>query len=821
MALLREAFNFRKTRPSEHVGLTLAALLSAFSLPVKSASLPPPPEVIKRHIPSVTSVALAGSPKIPSSIDLYIDVYVNQTPRGIYPFTFRESELWVLPKVLKDIGIRSMQEGDVPVRINGLDGITARYDEEYQRLFVEGSMENLALPLTTAGLQDAEYTPASASPGALLNYDLYGMRQSDHVSSLSLFSEIRAFAGNTVASSTSLVQSLHGVPQYSGVNTVRLDTSVSTSLQKSMLTFTAGDTYTRSLNWTRSTRIGGIQFGRNFNLQPYRITTPLPELFGSATVPSDIELFVNGLKQYSGQVPAGPFQLNAMPGISGAGNAQIVMTDALGRMQTLDFSLYDTQRLLKQGLTDWSVELGAVRKQYGLKSFSYGSDPAVSGTLRHGLSQTFTAETHFESTRGLVNAGLGGVWAPGQLGVFSGSLTSSRYEHRQGTQWSAGYDWSGSSLNAGINALGSNDNYRDVPSLYDAKNIRSQMRAHMGFSHPVLGNTGLSYLKLQYQGEEALRYGNLFWFKSLGQRASLSLNVNQNLDRRRDRSVYLGLTISLDGDISMSAGAQRDGDTNALTLDANKTTPSEGGWGWRVNARNADQQSGGQGQAEYMGRYGRATAGALSVGDLRQVYGGATGAVVFMGGQTFASRRVDDGFAVVSTSGVADVPVLVGNRPVGLTNDMGYLLVTPIHAYQRNKIGIDALSLPADFHIDKVTANSTPTFGAGTMVRFEIKQVRAASITVHGPDGTPLPVGSPVRALKTGEVSMVGFDGLVYLENLRNENTLQIDIQPENDAETSEAHSVGRCKVDFSYTGQGRSVASLGPYTCTPLEVMP
>ncbi len=85
---------------------------------------------------------------------------------------------------------------------------------------------------------------------------------------------------------------------------------------------------------------GACWFGTDFALQPYRITAPLPAFFGSATLPSDVELYVNGVRQYSGNVPAGPFQLNTIPNISGAGNAQVVLTDAaLGRATTLNFSL--------------------------------------------------------------------------------------------------------------------------------------------------------------------------------------------------------------------------------------------------------------------------------------------------------------------------------------------------------------------------------------------------------------------------------------------------------------------------------------------------
>lgn len=50
------------------------------------------------------------------------------------------------------------------------------------------------------------------------------------------------------------------------------------------------------------------------------------------------------------------------------GNAQIVLTDALGRNTTLQYSLYGSTQLLAEGLSDWSVEAGWVRKNYGYES---------------------------------------------------------------------------------------------------------------------------------------------------------------------------------------------------------------------------------------------------------------------------------------------------------------------------------------------------------------------------------------------------------------------------------------------------------------------
>ena len=50
----------------------------------------------------------------------------------------------------------------------------------------------------------------------------------------------------------------------------------------------------------------------------------------------------------------GQFQIDSVPVISGAGQAQMVITDINGRSRVVDFALYSTSQLLQDGLTDWS-----------------------------------------------------------------------------------------------------------------------------------------------------------------------------------------------------------------------------------------------------------------------------------------------------------------------------------------------------------------------------------------------------------------------------------------------------------------------------------
>lgn len=91
-----------------------------------------------------------------------------------------------------------------------------------------------------------------------------------------------------------------------------------------------------------------------------------------------------------------------------------------------------------------------------------------------------------------------------------------------------------------------------------------------------------------------------------------------------------------------------------------------------------------------------------------------------MGGGLFAAREINNGFAVVSTDGVPDVPVKLQNNLIGRSDDRGLLLVTPLNSYQKNLISIDPMDLPANMRIARVEANATPADRSGALVSFGI-----------------------------------------------------------------------------------------------------
>jgi outer membrane usher protein len=740
--------------------------------------------------------------------ELYLEVTLNQARNPqLFRFVRRGEHFLASNDTLRTIGFDLPQGDTASLRaLDTLPGVRWRYDAGGQRLAIDAPLERLSLATTRLNAPAiAAPVAATASPGALFNYDLYGTRQQG-ASNLTATAELRLFGiGNGVFSNTAVSRTYRLPGDAWRGETVRLDTSWALSFPESATTLTVGDAFSGFLDWTRAVRLGGIQVGRNFGLQPYRITTPLPSFLGEVAVPSAVDLYVNGIRQYSGELPTGPFQLSTVPGVTGAGNAQIVVTDAFGRTRTLDFPFYATQQLLARGLSDWSVSAGFVREDYGIRSFSYASDPVASGNLRYGVSDRFTVEGHSEVGGGLVNAGAGGLWQVGRAGVVNGAIAHSNDDGHAGSQSSLGYTWNNGRFNASANSQRTHGDYRDVASLYGAPPPRISERALAGVTLPRLGNISLSYVRLKYPGDDPSRYASAFWSQSFSRGWSANFSVNQNLDDSSDRSLYLGFSLALDRNLQIGASLQRNGDRDDAVVDATRQLPGDGGYGWRLQARDGDGGNGGLAELGLINNSGRYGLGIASFRGDSYGYANASGSLVFMGGHAFLARNINDAFAVVSTDGIGGIPVKLENRVVGLTDADGMLLVTRLNAWQRNKLSIDPMDLPANMRIDAVDQVAAPRDRSGTRVRFGVTPVRAAVVVLQGAGGKPLPLGSSVAVNdRPAGDAIVGYDGEAYLDTLDAHNRLHV-LTPD-----------GACSADFDYPIAGDAVPRIGPLACLP-----
>ncbi|TFZ00272.1 fimbria/pilus outer membrane usher protein [Ramlibacter humi] len=728
--------------------------------------------------PSLCASAPPAGPGTPDGQRLYLNVVLNEVPHAaVYEVLRSGDDLFMSAPDLQHLGLRvgsAAVDRRENVRLRSLPGAAVHYDIERQQLRMTVPAELLdSLPLRlTIGLQpDAPPQPSQRVEGVLLNYDLFGQSSATSRSLGGQF-EVRAFTSAPGIWTQGFAARAAQGDGAQGTTAVRLDSSWRHAIPETLASFSAGDTITSGLSWTRSMRIGGIQLGRDLGLQPYRPTSPLLSLAGETALPSTVELFVNGVRQMNEPVRPGQFQIDAVPFVTGAGHAQVLLTDMQGRVQRTELDFYAAPTLLRESVWDGSVEWGYPRRNYGTRSADYTSHPVGIGTGRYGFSDTLTLEGHGETGRDLVLGGIGALYrlSP-RVGVAGLSLARSDSPAGAGWQRAASYQFVGPALSVTGSLVRRSSGFRDAASQGDGPPPRALASLTVGAPTPM-GHASIGWASQSSATNERTSVLSASLTRSLEGAGTFQLIV---LSARgaglRSRQVTVTWTAPLDGRRSLSSTFTRTDGRDAVTLQTNRDAAGpDDGVSYRLQASADGHTPSAHAQVSSASRAGQWTAGAISSGRARStlVYAGLDGSLLVTAGRVRTVERVDDAFAVVSTSGVPGIPVRLENRPVGVTDGTGTLVVPRLNAYQRNRLSIDVLDLPADYRIDEVSTDAIPERRSGVTAAFALRRARTVELTVVDGDGSFLTAGTEVELASGGTAAraIVGQDGFVYADGL-------------------------------------------------------
>jgi len=756
---------------------------------------------------------LSAIPPAAAVTELYLEVSLNGDKTGLVaPFKQGPQGLRSSVQNLRDLGLDPDAlglAGQDEFALDAVPGLSYKFDPALQTIALVLA-DRLRKPVQLNARSVRASGSGSADPGLLLNYDLVG--QVGGNARVAALNELRAFGALGVLSTSG-----NAILKGKGQRYIRYDTSWSWSDPATLQTLQVGDFVSPSLNWTRALRMGGVEWRRNFDLRPDLLTYPLASMGGSAVVPSSVSLYVNGMEQYRAEVPGGPFVIDQVAGLNGAGQATVVTRDALGRQVATSLPLYVDTRLMAQGLSDFAVAAGMLRRDYGIRSFRYAGSPAVTGSLRHGVSDAVTLEAHAEVGAGIVNGGAGAMLRLGEAGgVVSGSLAGSSGNGGvngqgagQGVQASLGYQYIAPRFSVDVQSTRASAGYADLGTAEGSPVIAVNDRASVNLNLKQAGSASLSFVHYRTPGQMATRLAALAWSRPLGYGAFISVSGFQDLAQRENRGFSATLSMSLGERTSLSASSGRQGGLRSTSLNASRAPDFAGGWGWNVQKSDSAGLDVAQAQVQYLGNAGQFSATTLHAGNTNTSSLGLSGSLVAMDGTVLAARHIGRGFALVST-GLADVPVSHENRLLGRTGDDGRLLVPDLMPYTTNRIAIDPSNLPADMRLERTALEVVPMAGAGVVAGFRVERYRAATVIVHGADGKPVAVGTPVRLLAKaagadGTLSVVGYDGVVFLDNL----------QDANDIVVGEGARACTLHVDYQ-PGVGGQLPVIGPLRCLP-----
>lgn len=693
---------------------------------------------------------------------------------------------------LIQLGLENTVDDWVKLNTNG-DGYSIKYQSQNQQLYLNLPTE--WLPEQMLG-KDYWYkkAPSQSGTGLLNNFDAYYYVPHQGGNALNLYTEQRLFSPLGVLSHSGVYSSLEDNDGEKKKNEyIRYDTTWRFDDEESIYTVEVGDIYSLNKNsWTSSVRMGGIQLRKNYSIRPDLITYPLPQFKGEVGLPSTVDLFINGAKNTTEQLQPGPFLITNVPFINGRGEAVIVTRDAVGRQISTTVPFYVSGDLLKKGMLDYSLSLGQLRENYGIKNFDYG-DFITSFDARYGVNNWLTGEFHVEGNDKIWNTGVGAVFSIKNFGVLNTSYTHSSVEESpfstgsntgEGHQFTVGYQYQQSHF--GFNAAHTrrDENFSNLANYYSSNlgsvNSEESTNANIFISGKNTGTFGVGYFNIKRSNFDNTELLSLSWAPVLPPflyGASVSLSANQDLNEKT-WSGALQMTFPLGRTPSrISAGHQyqEDGASSSF-VNYSYQMPTDGGFGvdltHKFNERGNDFS---QAQLRYRNRYMNFDAGISGHDEYDQWYG-VSGSFVWMKNSLFFSNRLGESFALVDTNKNENIPIRYENNLIGETNKKGYLFVPNVTPYYSAKYSIDPLNLSSSYATPVVEKRVSAKLGTGIVIEFPVKKITSASVYLKLSNGEPVPVGSIVH--QNGKDSTyVGMDGIAYITEVDATNNLTVVLE--------------------------------------------
>ncbi len=767
-------------------------------------------QAVRPTLPIAVALAVAGnaaySQQAPEAFaESVVEVRVNDQADTTTLVVRRDADgtLLVRAEDLDSLRLQAPTQGAVLVggepyyRIGPEIGAQVRLDEATQSV-------DLDLPARAFVASRSRYAGRGAGPrpmvstGAFLNYNV----SADHVAgatSAGGFLELGFFGTQGVVTGTMIARDSDAQR-----DAIRLDTTWTRDFPDRLSTLRVGDAISTSGAWGRSVRFGGIQFGTNFSTQPALVTTPLLAVSGEAVVPSTVDVFVNGQQLTSERVAPGPFTIEHLPSINGAGQLQVVVVDALGRQQVVAQPYYTGTALLRAGLNEYSVEIGGIREDYGRRSSRYGA-LVGSATLRRGLTGRLTAELHAEAqAAGSTAAGLDAALRLGTVGILSATAASSIDDGDSGWLAGIGFERSGPRLSAFARTQYAAARFARIGEASNAKHERQLSFLGLGWNLVRHGSLQLACGQQTFRDSPAVRTVGLTYSRSLGEFGFLSLFANHSdgTDRRTELLASwtrpFGKRRSASTSLRHTSGGAGGDRFEAVTA-IQQNLPAGSGSGYSLAISTSDDHRAGY---AYQGRAGTTSLEYASEAGQDGWRAGALGGVAVTAAGIMPTRRLDDGFAVIQVADYAGLEVRVDNQPAGRTDRKGRLLLDRLRAYEANEVSLDPTELPMDAVLSNPAIEVTPAFRSGALVRFPVTRGDAVVLRLIQPGGQPVPAGT--------HVSLAGADFPVALNGLVQVNGV-----------TGSASAVAswrghRCAFEIARPAGDHPLPDLGEIPCSP-----
>jgi len=694
-----------------------------------------------------------------------LDLRVNLVSKGEVLVVLRGTEVLVRTKDLSEAGLRSF--GGTRETIRGEEftvlsslapSVDYQLDETNLRLDLTARPDLLNKSRINLGsVKPADITYSHETSG-FLNYSL-NLRQ---------FNEFDGFVEGGIVLGNALLYS-------SGFRTdqgqyVRGLSNLTIDEPNKLTTCVLGDQLASSSDpLGGALYLAGIGYSRNFSLDPYFVRFPTQNLSGALATPSRVDVYVNGYLVKEEALPPGQFQLNNLPLSLGSGATQVVVRDALGNQTQINSPYYLSTQVLSEGLSEFSYDIGLSRANYSTSSFDY-REPALVAHHRYGLTDWITPGFRLEANLSVVS---GGPLVDVKLPWGTVELSAAESEDRgvPGSAAAFSYSYFGPiSFGGTVQARSTNYANLSLTSRDDRPREQASIFAGLPLGSSITVTPEYTYSDFRDAGRQDLL--SLGFNMRLSERISLFISASRSRQQHPPQSTneaFISLTYFFGHQTTGSVAYDQTAHTGSPSIAVQKALPYGPGYGYRVQAATGGPGNQFNGDFQYQGNYGIYEADYGRVGNQDTTTLGVAGGLVALGERLFATRPVQQGYALIRVPGVENVRGYLSNQEVGRSDSNGDLLVPNLLPYYGNLLSIADKDIPIDYSVDALRRTVAPPNRGGAVVSFPVHRLRAfmGKLKVLASGKEVIPALGELTLSKSGKSyeSPVGNHGEFYIDN--------------------------------------------------------
>ncbi len=709
-------------------------------------------------------------------------ITLNAQEKGEFFIIMRDDgDFLVSPSDLEQIGLRDLPPERVVVNdedyisLRKFPEVTFSFDD--QNLILRIMAQPSLFPVSQVSLsnirQTKVYYPKESS--FFINYSIdhtSGGESSLEFQGLNLSNEVGLRLGDSLFLSDTIYTETQD-----DRHLVRLDTRMVWDQREKLRRNVVGDFSAVSGGLGSLVKIGGLSFSKIYRIDPYFIRYPMFNFSGSLDLPSEVELYADGVKIRTEDFSPGEFELLNFQGFRGAQDIEVVIRDSFGREKVLDTSIYFTDQVLSQGLHEYSYNIGFLRDNFGISSNDYGNSPVFSAFHRYGLANWINVGGRTELSEDLINLGFETILVAHNYGLFKLDISASNNRNLSGTAGQLIYEYQTRRFNARLGLQAYSTDYRTLGDLDGPTDRKLNLLASTSYLTADLGSFGLNYTEAKYHEQTERRQLSFSWSRRLIKQAYLTTSlawIDEEVSRIEGSAI---LSWRFGQDYNSSASYRHENDNEVQRLELYKITPSGYGTGWNLAAENIETDTTTENRAYASLQHNaqrailRANIGQEFTESINNTSARfqLSGALVYVGGQFGLTRPVRDSFSLIRVGEAEDVRVYVNNQVSGRTDRHGRVFVPELTSYYDNRISFEDKDLPLGVLMPQVGLYASPPLRSGSCINFPIRPYQAFTGTLlSNEDDKILPLTNAELALQTPSGPLkfwTGGDGEFYIDS--------------------------------------------------------